>query len=101
MKLAGGQFHDSHSNYNEFVKRRLDALTVTLDKKTGGCEECKSKRKKEKFPPYLLVYKLNGLSNTMRGFLVGAPKKSWLAVYTSEFACYYARAPLPPRKLKG
>jgi hypothetical protein len=100
MKLARCQFHDSHSNYNRYVIKKLDEIALILRNKSSSCKKCSDDDGK-KSPPYLLVYKLNRLSSVIRGLLVGPPKKTWLSIYTSSFACYFARTPFSAKKLKG
>lgn len=92
------QFHDSHSNYNTWVTKRLNGLAVRLHTKVGFCEKCKEDDKKS--PPYSLVYRLNMVSRMILiNFLGGGPKAGWKRVHTSDFARRYAENPLPKDKL--
>jgi hypothetical protein len=95
MKKIGAQFHDSHSNYNTWVKDRLDNINGMIETKVFKmCDKCKEVQKGKKSPSYLLVYRLNLLSNLCRSLLTGWPRTAWLTVYTSDFAKRYQRAPV-------
>jgi hypothetical protein len=97
MRALGAQFHDAHSNYNTRVTDLLNKIDALIQIKSMGCEQCKNETKKS--PPYMIVYRLNAISNLLRGILTGYPKRVWISWYTSEFACMYCRNPLPDDKL--
>jgi hypothetical protein len=94
MRLIGGQFHDAHETYSNWVVDKLNDIATRIDTKIENCPKCKNANGK-KSPPYLLVFRLNALSATMRSLVMGRPRRSWLSVYTSEFARMYFRSPLP------
>lgn len=99
MKLLSRQFHDAHPKYNDWVKERLDRLAAQVESLSLGCSECQ--KSKEKSPPYALVFRLNALSGTISGALLGSPRKSWGKVFTSVYAKKAASKPVPNEKLYG
>lgn len=98
MALLNCQFHDSHPNYSEWVKLRLNQISVVIDTLSGSCVKCKKNKKKT--PPYLLVYRLNMLSKLCDTLLSGKPRKSWLNIYTSYLSKSFFSEPIPADKLK-
>ena len=99
MEATDTQFHDAHSNYNDFVIRALNKINTFLNTRTALCEKCQ-KNTQKKSPPYMLVYRLNTLSSQIASrYLRGTPSEKWLSVYTSEFSSMYARAPLSKDRL--
>ncbi|WP_437833867.1 AHH domain-containing protein [Sorangium sp. So ce1153] len=93
------QFHDAHSNYNTWVIERLNGIDAYIQSKIDMCEKCKGDGKKA--PPYMLVFRLNTLSKTIRQILKAPPSRMWRIVYTSEFARMYAMKPLTKNDLYG
>ena len=78
VKVAGGQFHDTHAIYSERVQRALDKLAVTLIAHVDACKECE--QKKELPPPYLIKDKLYAISAYLKPILQGHPstwKSPW------------------------
>lgn len=98
MALLNSQFHDSHANYNTWVKIKLDQISQVIDSFSSMCEKCKKKKKKT--PPYLLVYRLNTLSKMCNTILSGRPHLRWLKIYTSELSRLYLSRRIPDDKLK-
>src|SRR3990172_5121974 len=75
---AGGQFHDTHEQYNRAVEKLLtkiyDAVTVH---ECALCEE-----KTEVPPPYVIKERLYALSHYLRSQLQGTPgvwRRPWFA----------------------
>jgi hypothetical protein len=68
---AGGQFHDSHEEYSEAVKKLLNKIheVVTLHE----CHLCEEKT--EVPPPYPVKLRLYALSEYFRSQLNGSPRK--------------------------
>lgn len=98
MALLNSQFHDSHANYSEWVKDKLDNISYAIETFSGMCEECNKNKKKT--PPYSLVYRLNMLSKICDKFLSGPPRNSWRNIYTSRLSRLYILKPIPADKLK-
>jgi hypothetical protein len=97
VQLAGGQFHDRHEKYSDFVLSVLDKLHeryTQLEKKNideGLCGKCKERAKKKKDEgvptPFVLVQHLNGVSRKLAGWLNG---KVWKKnIYTSKWGLVY------------
>lgn len=99
MMTVGAQFHDAHSNYNSYVTKALNKVSILLDSKIEMCEKCKEDDLKS--PPYMLVYRLNSISARIESrFLKGRPTVHWKTVYTSNFSKLYAVSPVPEDKLR-
>ncbi|HYO65984.1 MAG TPA: AHH domain-containing protein [Archangium sp.] len=82
VKVAGGQFHDTHTAYSERVQRILDKLAMYLFDHIDMCEECQ--KKDELPPPYLVKDKLYAISAYLRLKLQAHPsawKSPW---FTSD-----------------
>ena len=90
MHEASRQFHDAHPDYSEEVKARLDKFLVALKHKKLVCPEAGPKGKPDVPPPYGLVQRLNGLSRTLAGSLVGSPLRWKRPLYTSRHAIEFA-----------
>jgi hypothetical protein len=96
----GGQFHDSHVDYNLFVLEILQKIgseyNERLEKnksKQPDCPECQKRLKEfenQGVPtPFALVNRLNGVSNRLAGFLKG---KRWCErICTSKWGVAYIR----------
>jgi len=80
-KKAGGQFHDSHTNYNENALQVLEKLTVKLVKHQMSCDQCKSKL--EVPPPYEIKAKLYRLSRYFRTQVLARPRR-WKAPWMTS-----------------
>ncbi len=81
-KAAGGQFHDTHSKYNEAVKRILNKISAVLLVHQDVCEDCKNKT--EVPPPYQIKQRLYNLSEYFKTQLTGPPgvwRRPW---FTSD-----------------
>jgi hypothetical protein len=88
MILVGGQFHDAHPKYSEFVLDCLNKIATAMVARKGFCPDCKDL--KEPFPPpYKLALLLNGVSKRMKGYLVGGPGGWREDLVTSRFAAGY------------
>ncbi|RKH47403.1 AHH domain-containing protein [Corallococcus sicarius] len=74
VKVAGGQFHDTHVDYSEKVQEELDKLTVAFFSHLKVCEDCK--KKSELPPPYLVKDRLYAFSEYLKGQLL-APPSAW------------------------
>ncbi|QSQ24076.1 AHH domain-containing protein [Pyxidicoccus parkwayensis] len=80
VKVAGGQFHDTHTIYSEKVQETLDKIAVSLFAHVDVCEECQ--KKDELPPPYLVKDTLYAISAYLRPILQGHPstwKSPWFA----------------------
>jgi hypothetical protein len=97
MDAAGGQFHDRHETYSDFVLEVLQKINSNLNRlrkesiTAFRCDDCRARKDKIKnlgIPaPYGLVNRLNGVSAKMRGHLSG---KVWPQnVYTSDWVKVY------------
>lgn len=87
------QFHDAHEDYSVFVRKALDEIYDKLEKQqTLWCPEAKEKREKkpdEKSPMYILVSRLNTISQRMKRLLT-FPTTNWKKnIYTSRFSQQY------------
>ncbi|HEU4457338.1 MAG TPA: AHH domain-containing protein [Longimicrobium sp.] len=83
VRVAGGQFHDSHTAYSEAVKDVLDNMYVRVDAhQDTECPDCKDKS--EVHPPYGLKRKLYRLSRFLRGKLRSRPGQWKAPWYTSD-----------------
>jgi hypothetical protein len=89
----GGQFHDRHEPYSDFVLDCLQALHAEYtkwEKKSIGdakCQECKKLKKefdKNGIPtPFILVSRINAISSRLEGRLKGL---TWHpGLYTSDW----------------
>ncbi len=99
VKGLEAQFHDRHSNYSTWVTDRLNEIDTLIHKKSAACEKCPKDTDRNRSPPYMLVYRLNRLSNKLRSILQGSPRLIWKTVYTSDYARRYATNPLSADKL--
>ncbi len=100
MQLNNSQFHDSHSNYNDYVTGKLDEIHHLIEAKSAVCQKCSGDDGK-KSPPYALVYKLNGLhthnTKTARG---GAQEELAECLHVGILLLLSAN-PIPKKKLKS
>jgi A nuclease family of the HNH/ENDO VII superfamily with conserved AHH len=72
-KVAKGQFHDAHTNYNDSVLSLLNKIATKLEAHQCGCDECKSKS--EVPPPYAIKQRLYKLSTYFRFNLISSPNR--------------------------
>lgn len=82
VKVAGGQFHDTHAIYSEKVQRVLDKLAMHLFCHLDVCQECREKD--ELPPPFLVKDKLYTISAYLKPRLQAHPsawKSPW---FTSD-----------------
>lgn len=86
------QFHDAHEDYSEFVKNSLNELFNKLKRKEEiWCPEAKknSDNPEEKSPLYVLVSRLNSISQRMKRMLT-FPTTNWKSnIFTSRFSQQY------------
>lgn len=86
------QFHDAHEDYSEFVKNSLDEVYNKLEASgTIWCPKAKKSKKKaeEKSPMYILVSRLNTISQRMKRMLT-FPTSNWKSnIFTSRFSLQY------------
>ncbi|MBK9990360.1 MAG: AHH domain-containing protein [Verrucomicrobia bacterium] len=87
--LYGAQFHDSHKDYNEFVRRVLDKIAAKLEYAKGlNCPEATTSGEKppgERPPLKVIVSRLNKLSKRMKGMLTRPDPVRWRKnIYTSD-----------------
>jgi hypothetical protein len=77
---TGGQFHDTHKEYNEAVRKLLNKIreAVTLHE----CHLCKEKTSVP--PPYMVKLRLYALSEYFRTQLNGSPRKWRQPWFTSD-----------------
>ena len=80
------QFHDSHEDYSEHVKTRLDKLFNKVKLRKTQCPEAGPKAKPNVPPPYGLVNWLNSLSFGLSGHLQGDPLRWRIPLFTSRHA---------------
>lgn len=74
VKKAGGQFHDSHTSYNEAVLDLLNNFMLLLMvHQDSDCEYCKAKAGGEVYPPFVIKARLYVLSRYLRTKLSTAP----------------------------
>jgi hypothetical protein len=102
------QFHDAHTDYNRWVKDRLDEVYVKyIMHSFQGCtlEPCKSKGRGSKYPlpPYPhLTRRLNSISRRIAKYLGIGKIEYWDVpdVVTSRFNLIYAsiKLDMPPLK---
>jgi hypothetical protein len=78
MKQTGRQFHTGHPEYSDWVLQRLEEMKIKMIESKRECTEGKCKKKKPWNPPYSLVGRLDSLSERVKGYLIGSPKR-WLA----------------------
>lgn len=71
-KVAEGQFHDAHTNYNDSVLMLLNKIAVKLEAHQCGCKECENK--KDVHPPYQIKPRLYSLSSYFRSNLKASPQ---------------------------
>jgi hypothetical protein len=83
-KKAGGQFHDSHTNYNTNAKKILDEYAVKLGAHQVKCKPCREAAGKKLPPPYTAKAKLYKLSQYFRTQTTRAPSGWKLAWMTSD-----------------
>lgn len=97
MAVAGGQFHDRHEDYSDFVLEVLEKIHTNysamlkknvIEEKCGKCKKKRGKYEEIGYPaPHKLAARLNGVSSRLRQMLAG---KSWPAnVYTSGWVKAY------------
>jgi hypothetical protein len=71
--LKYGQFHDSHTDYSKEVIKALDAIAGKYNSLLSStCPSCKKKKNKAKDPKvslFLLVGRIDWLSNTLHGYV--------------------------------
>jgi hypothetical protein len=73
-KKTGGQFHDTHKNYNTNALKVLEKGTVRLQAHQIKCKDCKKAPRKHT-PPYRIKVKLYNLSVYFRKETLRAPSK--------------------------
>jgi hypothetical protein len=82
VKVAGGQFHDTHVEYSEKVLETLGKLAVGIFNHLDTCEDCE--RRKKLPPPYIVKDRLYAISAYLGTVLKGQPsawKRPW---FTSD-----------------
>ncbi|RKH07415.1 hypothetical protein D7V97_21360 [Corallococcus sp. CA053C] len=80
VKVAGGQFHDTHTFYSWKLRAMLDKLALIFFSHLDDCKECQEK--KELPPPYLIKDRLYAISAHLKPILQGHPnawKNPWFA----------------------
>lgn len=76
MKAANAQFHDSHPDYSEKVKKTLSTIADRIiAKHPEKCPACDRTLSDKTRPPYGLVGRLHAVSRHHRRFLRGPPRK--------------------------
>jgi len=89
MKRTGRQFHTGHPDYSRWVLQRLEEIKVKMLESNRDCKQNKCTKKKPWNPPYNLVGKLDSISQHVRGYLTGSPRR-WLSpIVTSPEAEFY------------
>lgn len=83
-RKTGGQFHDTHTSYNQNALKVLEKLTVKLSVHQAGCDDCRKKNKKKVPPPYEIKTKLFRLSTYLRTKTLAGPRSWRLAWMTSD-----------------
>lgn len=81
VKKTTRQFHDTHSDYNDAVLKRLDQFFVALLAHQSSCEDCQDETKIP--PPYRVKRNLYNLSAALKVMLTGAPK-TWKVPYMTS-----------------
>jgi hypothetical protein len=76
IEATGAQFHDAHTNYNEFMRGVLDKIAFKLENtRSIVCPKAKKeaeKKPEERHPLYALVLRLNTVSARMKRMLVAS-----------------------------
>jgi hypothetical protein len=90
MFEASRQFHDAHPDYSEEVKLRLDKFLDNLKRSKVICPDTGPKPKPFVPPPYGLVARLDTLSLSLAGKLMGSPLRWKRPYYTSRHAIDFA-----------
>jgi hypothetical protein len=84
VKTSGGQFHDTHTVYNDKVLGILNKMHRSLVVHQDSCTECKSKTDRIA-PPYMVKTKLYLLSGYLKMQLQSIPEMVWrIPWYTSD-----------------
>lgn len=88
----GGQFHDFHTRYNQFVHEVLDVLYNDLNRKEkrarDECPTCRPRMQQKQVPtPFGLVLRLNVVSSRLEARLKGV--KWHPGLYTSKYGQAY------------
>jgi hypothetical protein len=88
MERTGRQFHDAHPDYSSFVIEVLNKIHLSLATVSSACPKCKEilEQNGKLRPPHTLVFRLNKVSDRLRGFLSGPPYGWRRPVFTSRFA---------------
>jgi hypothetical protein len=84
VEKVGGQFHDSHTKYNEAVLNALNKIREGLAAHQDSCEECKKKANGEIDPPYRLKTRLYLLSTYLKAKLRRQPGSYMVPWFTSD-----------------
>jgi hypothetical protein len=93
------QFHDAHTDYNKYIRDRLEEIYVKLNDHIKNCnlKPCKEKRgsgdKFETAPHPYLCQKLYGVSSRIKKYLDLSNRKFWRVpdVTTSRFNAIYCK----------
>lgn len=86
MFEAKRQFHDTHEDYSEHVKERLQKLMDKTISRKRSCPEAGPKEKPDVPPPFGLVDWMDSLSHRLAGFLKGPPERWRHPIWTSRHA---------------
>lgn len=81
-KVAKGQFHDAHTEYNDSVRDLLNAIAVELKHHQCHCKLCQDELGSEVPPPYLIKGRLYHLSRYLKANLTLTPsrwRRPWFA----------------------
>jgi hypothetical protein len=81
VKKVDGQFHDTHTSYNENALKVLEKLATKLVKHQVICKDCKDKKKVP--PPYGIKAKLYRLSRYFRSQVTARPRR-WKAPWMTS-----------------
>jgi len=68
------QFHDSHREYDDFVKGVLDKVFTNAERLGDDCfdgEKCPAESKEKRRAPHIISYRLNAISGRLRQYLCG------------------------------
>jgi hypothetical protein len=80
---VGGQFHDSHTEYNKWVLNVLNEIATKIIAHQDVCEEA-CKNETELYPPYILKQRLYLFSNYLKSKVKQVPGKWKAPWFTSD-----------------
>ncbi|TWU40596.1 AHH domain-containing protein [Novipirellula artificiosorum] len=89
MEQTKRQFHDGHPNYSSFVTGCLNKVAAAIAKASENCQKCNESDGDKSPAPYMLVRRLNGVSQRLVTYLVGDPSGWRPPLFTSPHAELY------------